>query len=150
MKIPAPRCGGRVSHGGTDAILETSAYYRLTYGMLDGKTRIMTSNGELTEPLPKYPAKPTASSSFRYQRKFDVWLFASACQAARQRRDTTGLIRFSQALAYARTAKLRWGKPGSTSTKADSILAEQYLFAAAPPPYRADPFFTDFTETNHV
>lgn len=126
-------------------LLETAAYYRLTYGHLDGKTRIITNNGETTEPLPKYPAKPTGRSAFLYQRKFDIWLFASAGAAARARRDTAGLIRFSQALAYAHRAKLKWGKPGGTSTEADFLLAEQYLFAASPPPYQADPFFTDNT-----
>lgn len=93
----------------TTVILPTAAYYSLTYGQLDGKTRILTNRGETTEPLPKYPTKPTASSAFRYQRKFNVWLFESACGVARQRRDTAGLIRFRQALTYARRVKLKWG-----------------------------------------
>ena len=92
------------------AILPSAAYHSLTYGQLDGKTRILTNRGETTEPLPKYPAKPTDSSAFRYQRKFNIWLFGSACGVARQRRDTAGLIRFSQALAYARSVKLKWGR----------------------------------------
>lgn len=48
----------------TTVILPTAAYYSLTYGQLDGKTRILTNRGETTEPLPKYPAKPTDSSAF--------------------------------------------------------------------------------------
>ena len=119
----------------------------MKYGQLDGKTRILTNRGETTEPLPKYPAKPTDSSAFRYQRKFDIWLFESACGAARQRRDTAGLIRFSQALTYARRAKLKWGKPCG-SAEADTLLAEQYLFAVPPPPFTPDPFYTDTTETD--
>lgn len=130
------------------SLLPTAAYYQLTYGQLDGKTRILTNRGETTEPLPKYPAKPTDSSAFRYQRKFDIWLFESACQAARQRRDTAGLIRFSQALSYARRAKLKWGRAGGSATEADSILAEQYLFVVPLPPFASDPFFTDFTESD--
>ena len=136
--------GGRLK---PPAILPTAAYYSLTYGQLDGKTRILTNRGETTGPLPKYPAKPTASGAFRYQRKFDIWLFESACSAARQRRDTAGLIRFSQALTYARRVKLKWGKPGGIA-EADTVLAEQYLFAVPPPPFTPDPFFTDSTETD--
>lgn len=136
--------GGRLK---SPAILPTDAYYSLKYGQLDGKTRILTNRGESTEPLPKYPAKPTDSSAFRYQRKFDIWLFESACGAARQRRDTAGLIRFGQALTYARRVKLKWGKPGG-GAEADAVLAEQYLFAVPPPPFAPDPFFTDTTETD--
>lgn len=131
----------------TTVILPTATYYSLTYGQLDGKTRILTNNGETTEPLPKYPAKPTASSAFRYQRKFNVWLFESACSVAKQRRDTAGLIRFSQALTYARRVKLKWGTPCG-SAEADILLAEQYLFTIPPPPFTPDPFYTDTTETN--
>lgn len=130
----------------TTVILPTAAYYSLTYGQLDGKTRILTNRGETTEPLPKYPTKPTASSAFRYQRKFNVWLFESACGVARQRRDTAGLIRFRQALTYARRVKLKWGVPGG-SAEADILLVEQYLFAVPPPPFAPDPFYTDTTET---
>lgn len=128
------------------AILPTAAYYSLTYGQLNGETRILTNRGETTEPLPKYPAKPTASSVFRYQRKFNIWLFESACSVAKQRRDTASLIRFSQALTYALSAKLKWGTPCG-SAEADILLAEQYLFAAKPPPFTPDPFYTDTTET---
>lgn len=135
-------------HLKSPAILPTATYYNsLTYGQLDGETRILTNSGETTKPLPKYPAKPTDSSAFRYQRKFHIWLFESACGVAKQRRDTAGLIRFSQALTYARSVKLKWGTPCG-SAEADILLAEQYLFAVPPPPFTPDPFYTDTTETD--
>lgn len=42
----------RGGHLKTPAILPTAAYYSLTYGQLDGKTRILTNRGETTGPLP--------------------------------------------------------------------------------------------------